>query len=233
MLHDLESARSRCSSVLASGSVSTALRSEVSGFFSSCATSAAKRSMASMLRVERIGHVAQRAREMPDLVLAMGKVGDLGAACDRAHAPGRRPPQACAPARRCCRPRGSTGSGSRQRQQGRFSGSRCVQRERLCRCPSLGWTRPAHRRPNENAAPEHPRTRPVRHSGRYAQARLVYLPKRCYDFGIGAPFMRSQFLIDRQIARLKQRVETCRRSRRARISPAYRAVVDRSARPGR
>ena len=36
------------SSLLASGRVSTALRSEVSGFFSSCATSAAKLSIASM-----------------------------------------------------------------------------------------------------------------------------------------------------------------------------------------
>ena len=40
--------RALASSVLASGSVSTALRSEVSGFFSSCATSAAKLSIASM-----------------------------------------------------------------------------------------------------------------------------------------------------------------------------------------
>ena len=38
----------RLSSVLASGSVSTAERSEVSGFFNSCATSAAKLSIASM-----------------------------------------------------------------------------------------------------------------------------------------------------------------------------------------
>ena len=42
------SSRARLSSVLASGSVSTAERSEVSGFFSSCATSAAKLSIASM-----------------------------------------------------------------------------------------------------------------------------------------------------------------------------------------
>ena len=40
--------RSRDGSLLTRGSVSTALRSEVSGFFSSCATSAAKLSMASM-----------------------------------------------------------------------------------------------------------------------------------------------------------------------------------------
>jgi hypothetical protein len=40
--------RSRSSARLARGSVSTAERSEVSGFFSSCATSAAKRSIASM-----------------------------------------------------------------------------------------------------------------------------------------------------------------------------------------
>ena len=40
--------RLRESSLRASGSVSTALRSEVSGFFSSCATSAAKLSIASM-----------------------------------------------------------------------------------------------------------------------------------------------------------------------------------------
>ena len=44
----MASRRSREFSVLAIGSVSTALRSEVSGFFSSCATSAAKRSIASM-----------------------------------------------------------------------------------------------------------------------------------------------------------------------------------------
>ena len=42
------SRRARCSSVLAIGSVSTALRSDVSGFFSSCDTSAAKLSIASM-----------------------------------------------------------------------------------------------------------------------------------------------------------------------------------------
>ncbi len=42
------SSRPRESSDLASGRVSTALRSEVSGFFSSCATSAAKLSIASM-----------------------------------------------------------------------------------------------------------------------------------------------------------------------------------------
>ena len=42
------SRRSRDSSVRAMGSVSTALRSEVSGFFSSWATSAAKLSIASM-----------------------------------------------------------------------------------------------------------------------------------------------------------------------------------------
>ena len=42
------SSRARLSGVLASGIVSTAERSEVSGFFSSCATSAAKLSIASM-----------------------------------------------------------------------------------------------------------------------------------------------------------------------------------------
>ena len=40
--------RLRETSFLASGRVSTALRSEVSGFFSSCETSAAKLSIASM-----------------------------------------------------------------------------------------------------------------------------------------------------------------------------------------
>ena len=48
VLDHREQARRGCSSVLASGSVSTAERSEVSGFFSSCATSAAKLSIASM-----------------------------------------------------------------------------------------------------------------------------------------------------------------------------------------
>ena len=42
------SSRARLFSLRASGSVSTAERSEVSGFFSSCATSAAKASIASM-----------------------------------------------------------------------------------------------------------------------------------------------------------------------------------------
>ena len=40
--------RPRDSSAVMRGRVSTALRSEVSGFFSSCATSAAKLSVASM-----------------------------------------------------------------------------------------------------------------------------------------------------------------------------------------
>ncbi len=47
MLHD-RSSRSRDGPALTRGRVSTALRSEVSGFFSSCATSAAKLSIASM-----------------------------------------------------------------------------------------------------------------------------------------------------------------------------------------
>ena len=48
VLDDVHQPRLRESSFLASGRVSTALRSEVSGFFSSCATSAAKLSIASM-----------------------------------------------------------------------------------------------------------------------------------------------------------------------------------------
>ena len=83
------SSRLRLSSVLASGSVSTAERSEVSGFFSSCATSAAKLSIASMRRIERVGHVAQRAGQMADLVAAAREVGNLDARADApAHALG-------------------------------------------------------------------------------------------------------------------------------------------------
>ena len=71
--------RALASSVLASGRVSTALRSEVSGFFSSWATSAAKLSIASMRLIERAGHLAERLAQMADLVAAMAEVGDLRA----------------------------------------------------------------------------------------------------------------------------------------------------------
>ena len=67
--------RARLSSVLASGSVSTAERSEVSGFFSSWATSAAKHLDRLDAAVEGIGHVAQRAGQMADLVAAAGEIG--------------------------------------------------------------------------------------------------------------------------------------------------------------
>ena len=94
VLDDLHQPRLRELSLLASGSVSTALRSEVSGFFSSCADVGGKALDRLDARIERVGHVAQRDRQIADLVLAVGEIRDLLAALDAAAHPhgGRRQP---------------------------------------------------------------------------------------------------------------------------------------------
>ena len=83
--------RSFESSVLASGSVSAALRNEVERVLQLVRDVGGEALDGVDALVERSGHVAERAGQMADLVGAVGEVGDLGARLDAvAHPLGRR-----------------------------------------------------------------------------------------------------------------------------------------------
>ena len=69
--------RSREWSAWTRGRVSSALRSDVNGFFSSCATSAAKLSIASRRLYSAMVISRSAPRQVPDLVGPGGEVGDL------------------------------------------------------------------------------------------------------------------------------------------------------------
>ena len=94
--------RALACSVLASGSVSTALRSEVSGFFDLVRHVGGETLDRVDAVVERAGHVADRLAQMPDLVAAMAVVGDLRARAEAASARDRRHRRAGGAERRSC-----------------------------------------------------------------------------------------------------------------------------------
>ena len=78
--------------------------------------------------VERPRHVAQRARQMADLVRAAGEIGDLLARLRCRGGPARPPPRGAAPAPRWRRRAASTARSSRRPRPGRPAGARSARR---------------------------------------------------------------------------------------------------------